>query len=507
MTRVSLLVAIFAAFTAAPAVANGPSPGAPGVGDRLFPTLGNGGYDVQHYDVDLRYATASPKQSMDGTVTILARATQALSRFDLDFGGASVGGVSVDGADAKFRRDGDELVITPRRAIDNGALFVVTVAHYVAVPTAPDNNDFATEAFFYHPSGSATAGQPNFTHLFLPSNDHPSDKATFDIRFDVPASLTAVANGVPVAHWTDHGRAHSVYVQRQPMATELIQLAVGHYDITTPDARSNVFIRDVTAQPLTAKFKQLPHVTPSQIYWMSPRAAGYPVDVYGSLVIDQDIGFALETQTLELIDSSWYDDYGQGVWDDTLLHELSHMWFGDSVSPKTWSDLWLNEGHASWYEFLYAAEDGSLEDDTEGYPDDNGYANFDDLMKAVYAHGDEWRASDGPVALPTSEDTLFNNQRYHGGALVLYALRQKIGAVAFQRIERAFVERFKDQSVSTSDYIALAAQVSARPDVAPFLRDWLYGTRTPPMPGHPDWKVNPAPTLRALSVAGGHARS
>src|SRR3954471_24493727 len=125
MTRVSLLVAIFAAFTAAPAVANGPSPGAPGVGDRLFPTLGNGGYDVQHYDVDLRYATASPKQSMDGTVTILARATQTLSRFDLDFARASVGGVSVNGAAAEFRRTREELVITPQRPIGDGSLFVV----------------------------------------------------------------------------------------------------------------------------------------------------------------------------------------------------------------------------------------------------------------------------------------------------------------------------------------------------------------------------------------------
>ena len=136
------------------------------------------------------------------------------------------------------------------------------------------------------------------------------------------------------------------------------------------------------------------------------------------------------------------------------------MWFGDSVSPYSWSDLWLNEGHASWYEFLYAESKGFLEGDTEFYPDPTGYADFDDLMKAVYAHGDQWRAQSGPVALPTSEDTLFDFQRYHGGALVLYALRQKIGDAAFQRIERAYVDRFRDRSVSTDDFIALAAQVS-----------------------------------------------
>ena len=71
-----------------------PSPGAAGLGDYLDPTLGNGGYDVQHYDLDLRYATSAPSQPIDGTVTILARATQSLSRFDLDFAGQSVGDVA-----------------------------------------------------------------------------------------------------------------------------------------------------------------------------------------------------------------------------------------------------------------------------------------------------------------------------------------------------------------------------------------------------------------------------
>src|SRR4051794_27693646 len=276
MKRLVLLLAVaIAALTASPAHA-APSAGAPGLGDRLFPLLGNGGYDVQHYDLDLRYATSAPSTPMDGKVTILARATQALSRFDLDYGGRSVGGVSVNGAPAAFRRDGEELVITPRRPIGNRDLFVVSVA-YVAVPTAPDNDDFATEAFFYHPSGSATAGQPNFSHLFLPSNDHPSDKATFDIRFDVPAGQTAVANGVLVARWTDRGRAHWVYVQRQPMATELIQLAVGQYDVTSEGVHSGVFLRDVSSKPLTASIQPLiGGVTLAQIDYMRARVGRYP---------------------------------------------------------------------------------------------------------------------------------------------------------------------------------------------------------------------------------------
>ena len=78
-----------------------------------------------------------------------------------------------------------------------------------------------------------------------------------------------------------------------------------------------------------------------------------------------------------------------------MLHELSHMWFGDSVAPYSWSDLWLNEGHASWYEFTYAESRGELVGDTEGYPDAQGYATLDELMRGVYAHGDEWRNESG----------------------------------------------------------------------------------------------------------------
>jgi aminopeptidase N len=490
MLRPFVLALALLAFFAVPARAASPSPGAAGLGDRLFPQLGNGGYDAVHYDLDLRYATSAPSQAIDGTVTMVAKATQALSRFDLDFAGRSVGSVAVDGQPAAWRRDGQDIVITPRKPLNNGATFQVTVSHYSAAPTVPDPADGTTTAFFTHPSGSATAGQPNYTHYFLPSNDHPRDKATFDISFDVPASETAVANGVLTAHWTDHGRAHFVYSQRQPMATELIQLAVGDYDVTSLGVHSGVYLRDVTAKPITAQMTPLLGVTPSQLDWMQQRVGSYPFDLYGSLVVQADLGFALESQTLELIDTSWFDDYSQGVWEPTLLHEMSHMWFGDSVSPYSWSDLWLNEGHASWYEFLYAAQKGELADDTEGYPDDDGYANFDDLMKAVYAHGDQWRHDDGPVAAPTSADTMFSFQVYHGGALVLYALRQVAGQATFQQIERAWLQRYEGQSASTDDFIALASQVSHR-DLTGFLRNWLYGIKTPPMPGHPNWTVDP----------------
>ena len=210
-----LLVVLFLLALAAPAqAAGGASPGAAGIGDRLFPELGNGGYDVLHYDLDLRYATSAPSQPIDGTVTIFARATQSLSRFNLDFAGKSLGGVTVDGARAGWRRDGQELVVTPRRPLRKNGLFVVRVSHFVAVPTEP-GDDTASTAFFIHADGSATAGQPDAEHYVFPSNDHPRDKATFTFRFDVPAGTTAVANGA-AARALDAQGAHDVAVRGAP---------------------------------------------------------------------------------------------------------------------------------------------------------------------------------------------------------------------------------------------------------------------------------------------------
>ena len=333
----------------------------------------------------------------------MARATQDLSRFNLDFAGGAVGSVSVNGQAARFAREGEELVITPSRYLRKGGEFVVRVSHFIATPTVPGDEPSST-GFFITPDGSATAPQPWFAHFIFPSNDHPRDKASYTFRIDVPAGTTAAANGLPLGKLTHRGRTTWVFLQRQPMATELVQIAVGRYDETVNGRIPGVFSRDVTAPSLTAMMRPILALQPAHMDWMEDRVGRYPFDAYGALVVDAELGFALETQTLSLYDKLWFTAYTQDTWDPTMVHELSHAWFGNSVSPYEWSDLWLNEGHASWYEFVYAEENGFLEGDTENYPDPTGYATLEELMKAVYAHGDEWRAENGPVARPFVSD-------------------------------------------------------------------------------------------------------
>ncbi len=472
---------------AAEALAERPSPGAAGIGDPLYPTLGNGGYDVEHYDLDLRYETAAPSQGLVGTVTITARATQALSQFDLDFGGDSFGPVTVDGRVATAVRDGDELVITPARAIHRGARFVVKVAHFTATPGVPSPADFLGAPFFIALDGSAWAGQPNGAHQIFPSNDHPRDKASFSFRIDVPAGTTAVASGVLDGQRTAQGRTIWRYEQCEPMATELAQVAVGALTVISRGRHAGVTVRDVVPTRLAAELEPKLAVELSQLDWLEERLGSYPFETYGSLAAAADFGFALETQTLSLYETTFFDAAPQD-YSPIMLHELAHQWFGDSVAPAQWSDVWQNEGHATWYEVTYQIDPDSPE--------------FTDAVRQVYALGDLFRFLFGPVASPRSGDPrdVFNPNVYAGGAVTLYALRQQVGDATFRRIERTWVTKYRGRSASTADFIALASQVSGQ-DLTAFLTDWLYSTTTPAMPGHPDWTVDPPPSGPALAAA------
>ena len=235
-----------------------------------------------------------------------------------------------------------------------------------------------------------------------------------------------------------------------------------------------------------------------------PFPFGWFATADGSVTAFQpNVAYALETQTLSLHAELFFDPrFAPGVtgqrwfYEPIMVHELAHQWYGDSVAPERWSDVWLNEGHATWYEREWEQETGQI--------DENGFASFEAFMRDQYAKANQYRADFGPVAHPTHNDLfgLFSDNVYGGGALVLYALQQKVGDDAFRAIERAWAQRNRGDSVGTDDFIAFASDVSNQ-DLTEFLRAWVYGDTVPPMPGHPDWTSDPvtAAAARALSAA------
>ncbi|MFE0178074.1 M1 family metallopeptidase [Streptomyces sp. NPDC059002] len=480
--RLALAAAITAAAAltapvsqAAPATAEKPSPGAPGLGDPLFPLDGNGGYRVERYYLDFDWQ--APKTPFEATTTIKARSTQALSRFNLDFGGNTLHKVTVNGSPAATSRTGDELTVTPKSPIAKGGSFTVKVS-YTADPTQTRHRDDAIEDYGWIPTpdGTVLYPQPNGARLIFPGNDHPSQRAPITFRITTPGDRTAVANGRLVSRTErPDGRVRWTYDSEQPLSTQLVQLAVGKFQLVDGEGPGGLPLRDVVPDALvepTAAYRKL---TPDHLKWLEERLGPYPFNRYGILVGDTDLGVALETQTLSLVPKA--DLLGNQVdAERNMVHELTHQWFGDSVALKSWSDLWVSEGHARFYDRLYS----------EGH----GGENFEATMKAAYQAHDQWRRDYGAPAEPT-EPNLFKRMRYDGSALVLYALREKVGDATFRKIERAWVTEFKGRTAGTQDFVDLASKVAGE-DLDGFLHPWLYGAKTPPMPGHPDWVVDPA---------------
>ncbi|GAA4969726.1 M1 family metallopeptidase [Yinghuangia aomiensis] len=458
------------------AARDGGTPGAPGIGDPLFPNAGNGGYNLEHISLDL--AWQAPKTAFPAVATLHAVATQRLSRFDLDFAGNTLGRVFVDGKPAAAVRDGDELVVTPRKPIGKHDAFDIRV-EYTADPTQMRHRDDAIEDYGWIPTpdGTVVYPQPNGTQMLFPTGDHPSVRVPMTISISAPQDVQAVANGDFRGRRPDGpGRLRWTYDSATPVAGQLVQFAVGHYEFVTSQGPDGVRIRDAVPPDLVASTAAYRALTADHLRWLSAKLGRYPFGTYGLLVAHTDLGVALETQTLSLIPEG--DLAGDQVTAErNMVHELTHQWFGDSVALASWSDLWLSEGHARFYERLYSEEHG-------------GDAMEARMYDAYRAH-DLWRRDYGPPAAPT-EPNLFKRMRYDGSALVLYALRAEVGDSTFNAIERAWVSRYRGRTASTGDFVDLASQVAHR-DLRPFLDTWLYAPTTPPMPGHPDWKVDPLP--------------
>lgn len=460
--------------------ASAPPPTVPlGVGDRLFPHLGNPGYDVTSYDLALAYP-GSNSEPLAAVTTIEARTTSQLEHLNLDFAHGKVRSVEVDGAPATFTSAGEDLVVTPGEPLRKGGTVRVTVRH-TSDPVPARGRD---GGWVRTRDGLVMANQADAAHRVFPCNDHPSDKAMFTIRVTAPEGYRAVANGLPSGEGHATKSRSWTYRTEHPMATELVQIAIGRSTVLHRSGPHGLPVRDVVPRKDRGVLERWLGKTPGQIAWMEGKVGQYPFETYGLLVADAQTGFELETQTLSLFERDLFTRAELPEWyvDSVMVHELAHQWFGNSVSPRTWSDLWISEGHATWYEALYTEEKGGR--------------TLEERMKLAYGASDGWRASGGPPAAPKAPEDgkkgdLFRPNVYDGAALVLYALRQEIGRPAFERLQRAWVSLHRDGTAGTDDFRELASVMAGR-DLDGFFRAWLYAERTPPMPGHPDWKSGTA---------------
>jgi len=254
-----------------------------GVGDELFLDLGNPGIDVENYRVALVYDVED--DTIAGSVTLTIVPTQDRSEFTLDSVGNEIIGVSVDGKAAAFTAEDVELRVTPRSPLLAGRRIEVDV-EYRAAPDSGTSLAGLPNGWFHTDSGSYVLNEPDGARTWLPSNDHPLDKATWTFEITVPEGLVAVANGALLSQTTTSGGVTWVWRENRPMATYLIQLLTGEYEIVEGEGPNGLPLLSAVLSRDRDLVQPYLDTIDEQIDFFDDFFGPYPLDSYGLAITD-----------------------------------------------------------------------------------------------------------------------------------------------------------------------------------------------------------------------------
>lgn len=488
---------------------SGPSTGARSLGDPILPQLGNGGYDVEHYTIELDYDPVA-NTFPSARTTITARATQRLDELSLDFqtgdGALQVTGITVDGREAGFTTTDAEPAISDDPAVTQPMKLVVTphpstrpkpwrhfevVVEYAGAPQVFVDPDSSLEGWIpacypLNPpqtcDGAFVVNEPMGAQSWFPSNNHPSDKATFDTIITVPDTKTAVGIG-ELASRTPNGDGTTSWhwTEDDPTSTYLTTATVGDFlvaESTMTETSTGRMLPMFDAIDATATPTQQANINatlagaPAQLNFLSDLFGRYPFDSIGA-VADRaaGVGYALEVQTKPHY-AGGFTSGNPSINPGTHLHELAHQWTGNSVTLAQWDDIWFNEGWANWAEWWWQF-------DVNG--GDDPAAIFDDLYASTPP--EDWALA--PAVLDGDPANLFVSfPTYDRGAMTIQGYREIVGDAAFFRFVKLMTRLFEHRNISTEQFVDLAVLTSGRRvsewrELHEYFDQWLYGTTRP----------------------------
>ena len=302
-------------------------------------------------------------------------------------------------------------------------------------------------------TGIYAAGEPWGSSTWYPVNEHPSDKATYSFEITVPDPYEVAASG-ELIEVRDTGNTETYrWESSHEMASYLATLVISMFDEVNAESGEGIPITDYVEESVDETARgYLPSQGPI-IDYFSEVFGPYPFDSTGAIVIDTRF-LALETQPRPLYGVQMFHFLGERV----VAHELAHQWFGNWISPATWEDIWLNEGFATYAEWLWKEHKA-------------GTDLSDEFWETV------WYTDYAPPGKPEASDP-FASTVYVRGAMTLAALRHEIGDDAFFRLLPEYVARFGGGNASTADFIELAEEIAGR-DLSELFDAWLYAEKTP----------------------------
>ncbi|HJR06516.1 MAG TPA: M1 family aminopeptidase [Pyrinomonadaceae bacterium] len=440
------------------------------------------GWRPLHYNVTLVFNDQLSELTRAETRMDALVLRNNLTVVDLDFGALSIDSVSVGGRHARYERRGERLDVYLARPARRGERLRLSVVYH----GRPADGLVLTPDKDGHPSATGD-NWPNRVHHWIPSLDHPSAKATVNFTVTAPARATVVANGHLDARRTNRDATQTwTYSEAAPMPPYCMVVAVGQFASVTP----NVSLPAERTPPVSY------YVPPSdQKFALEGFGAARPSLVYFSQTIAPfpyaKLAHIVGATRFGGMENSGAIIYARTLFDarenapmsarfhvrrglvEVVAHETAHQWFGDAVTPATWSDLWLSEGFATYFAGLFVEHA-------------EGRAAFRDYMRRKseeYLKYEQTRRA--PIYDRDTEDLneLLNENNYQKGAWVLHMLRAELGDAVFFRGVRDYYRAHMNRTATTEDLRAAFERASGK-NLREFFARWVYAS------GHPRYEAS-----------------
>jgi aminopeptidase N len=468
MRLLSLLLLITLVFPLSGIRAQTPVNGAPSIGDPYTPDLGNTGYDVQHYDLDLKFDFEQMR--IDGVATLDAVATlDNLIAFTLDFSNLTATQVLFNDTPTDFEQQpaNQKLLVLLKNPLAKDEKFTLKITY------GGEPKPFDSRYLRFLPIGLYmlektrqvfTVNQPDAAHSWFPCNDHPIDRATFDFHLTVPEDLSGVANGQPTRPPTENGNGTKTFHWGLPVAIPTYLTIVAAADYEKRDLPNEgtgiplaVYAYKKDADAAAVVLRETGKMMKAFQTYFGP----YPYPSYGQLLVNQS-SVGLETASMTILPDRLPLATAESA-RSLVGHELAHQWFGDSIAVETWADIWLNEGFASYAEILTFEALNAPE---------SARRSLNQWESAM-----SFARNTGTLVQPVDGD-MFGIRTYLKGGFVLHMLRVEVGDATFFDILRTYVKRYTGKTARTADFEAVAIEVSKR-DLKSFFDRWLRNSEIP----------------------------
>jgi aminopeptidase N len=430
------------------------------VADPVYPDFGNPAIDVLHYALALRWAPST--RTLSGTATLAIRATRDIDEIRLDFAHPlRADKVIVDGKAATATHRGHDLIIGAGQRLATDARVVVAVRYHGRPRTLPGpmvRKDISEVGFNVRPDASVFALQEPYGALtWYPVNDQPSDEALYDVSLTVPRGWAGVSNGVLRGTSRGGGKVTYHWHAAGPIASYLVALGIDRYQKYTATGPHGLPVSYWIRPQDRAWALPVLRKTPQMLAWLEKRFGRYPFASAGVFAIRENTG--METQTMVTLGRVKAED---------LLHELAHQWFGNSVGPRTWRDVWLNEGFATYIQFLLY--------DVEVLG--QSQARFLAGMRQLDG---QLRRQHGPPGR-YKRDHFASANVYFPPALMLHEIRKQIGDKKFFAMMRDWARQHRNVEANRALFTSWLNRYTGR-NLTPLVDRWLDSPTTPAATG------------------------